>query len=68
MSYGLCANHGHSRRSSVTTTVALRRCAHCRRRFTPRRTTARYCGSGCRVAAWRRRQEALAKAPPRHVS
>ena len=41
-----------------------RRCAHCGRPFLPERTTARYCGGKCRVAAWRIRQgqsEALAR-------
>ena len=31
-------------------------CAHCRDRFQPARTTARYCTAKCRVAAWRVRQ------------
>ena len=56
MSYGLCAKQRHPQRASVTPEKPGRRCAHCRRPFTPQRSTARYCSSKCRVMAWRIRQ------------
>lgn len=36
-------------------------CAHCETDFTPKRTTAKYCSTRCRAAAWaRNRADTLA--------
>jgi hypothetical protein len=33
------------------------RCAHCRRDFTPKRTTGEYCSTRCRCAAWKAKRD-----------
>lgn len=53
---------GPSKRSTGLGGATLR-CETCKADFQPRHPRARFCSGRCRVAAWKRRREAAARAP-----
>jgi len=49
---------GGQKPAGLTPARVTPRCACCKRKFTPKRTDARYCSAACRQRAYRRRQRA----------
>ena len=49
-----CQLRAHEKhRTPIRVIQKSKRCAKCKRRFTPKRNDGRYCSGACRVAAWR---------------
>ena len=57
-----CAYQRHLAKKRVS--HSQRKCAYCLRRFTPKRSTAKYCSSDCRLYHWRETKKGPAAASP----